>query len=131
MPYWSNSKKYEQANNLFRIEILLKTKSKFFQRKREPKLEGLDKRLSNLAVIITILAGLIYIINSTYILTEYYRQYKFFRNLGAIIILGLIVSSSGVGLIVNRPPKHQIYWAFILFFILIFISYYQFYFFKK
>ena len=109
----------------------MKSKFKFYNRKREPKLEGLDKRLSNLSVIIIIITGVIYIINSSYILTEYYREFKYLRNLGAIIIFGLIVSTSGVGFIVNRPPKQQIYWAFTIFILLLLFSHYQFYFFRK
>ena len=110
--------------------MTMKTKGKFFQRKQEPPLEGLDKKLSNLSVVLMILAGIFYIIYSVYILSTIYGRGRDFKNLGMIMIIGTIISTSGVGLVVNRPPKHRIYWASLLFILLIYCSFYQFYFLK-
>ena len=110
--------------------MTMKTKHKFFHRKLEPALEGLEKKLSNLSVILIILAGIFYIISSVYILANIYGRDRDFKNLGMIVIIGTIISTSGVGLIISRPPKQRIYWATLLFILLMFCSFYQFYFLK-
>jgi len=102
----------------------MKSPGKYFKRKLEAPLEGRQKKLSQLSVIITVLAGIFYIIFSCYIITSRPSQTWLYRNLGTAFMVGVGVSTGGVGFILTRPPKQRIYWAIFIFLFLILFSFY-------
>jgi hypothetical protein len=102
----------------------LKTKNRFFLKKLEPSLEGKEKFLSQLSVAITVLAGVIYMIVSIYFLKTN-NSPKLYRNIGGAFIFGCVVSTLGIGVILQIPPNRRIYWAITLLFLLIYLSFFQ------
>lgn len=109
----------------------MKSKNKFFNRIREPKLEGKEKLLSQISVVLTFIAGFTYIIISCYLITTNKNHGWIFRNIGGAIILGILVSTIGIGFIVNRPPKHQIYYASMILVLATFTPFFQLYYFYQ
>gem|GEM_PF-4308014 len=100
-------------------------------RKKNTQTDKTQNRISKLAIIITIFTGIFYIVNSLYVVTEYYPSGRGFRNVGGVIMVGLSISTIGVGFIASRPFKQQNISACFLFIIFAVISLYQFYFFRK